>query len=246
MKARDLAHEAQSKSGTRRFGLTAIKRLENLLAFFGHDTFALVRNFDRAVRAKADHDLTPTPANLDGVAHEVCDRPFDGKPVGNDDDGGTVAVEGEIVPCVDRERRKVGNYLPAKPDKVRVGTCHDDREPLDVEQLLGDRADTRDVEKEASILLGIFVTFEERWDTELEAERSALARSILGIVPGDIVTSESRGKLLRLSVTGVTLYSGGSSVSFMVSGIRFRKDGTLGKLQETLNLSFIDERQAQK
>ncbi|UWM85219.1 hypothetical protein [Rhizobium sp. SRDI969] len=82
----------------------------------------------------------------------------------------------------------------------------------------------------------------ERWDTELEAERSALARSILGIVPGDIVTSESRGKLLRLSVTGVTLYSGGSSVSFMVSGIRFRKDGTLGKLQETLNLSFTDEK----
>ncbi len=86
----------------------------------------------------------------------------------------------------------------------------------------------------------------ERWDTELEAERSALARSILGIVPGDIVTSESRGKLLRLSVTGVTLYSCGSSVSFMVSGIRFRKDGTLGKLQETLNLSFTDERRTEK
>ncbi|KAA3509294.1 hypothetical protein CPJ18_22775 [Agrobacterium rosae] len=86
----------------------------------------------------------------------------------------------------------------------------------------------------------------ERWDTELEAERSALARSILGIVPGDIVTSESRGKLLRLSVTGVTLYSGGSSVSFMVSGIRFRKDGTLGKLQETLNLSFTDEKHARR
>jgi hypothetical protein len=84
----------------------------------------------------------------------------------------------------------------------------------------------------------------ERWDTELELERSALARPILGIVPGDIVTSESRGKLLGLSVTGVTLYSGGS-VSFMVSGIRFRKDGTLGKLQDTLNLSFTDERQAQ-
>lgn len=85
----------------------------------------------------------------------------------------------------------------------------------------------------------------ERWETEIEAERSALARSILGIVPGDIVTSESQGKLLRLSVTSVTLYSGGSSVSFMVSGIRFRKDGTLGKLQETLNLSFNDERQTQ-
>jgi hypothetical protein len=45
---------------------------------------------------------------------------------------------------------------------------------------------------------------------------------------------------LRLSVTGVTLYSGGSILSFLLSGIRFRKDGTLGKLQETLNLSFTD------
>jgi len=86
----------------------------------------------------------------------------------------------------------------------------------------------------------------ERWDTELEVQRSALARSILGIVPGDIVTSESRGKLSRLSVKGVTVYYGGSSVSFVVSEIRFRKDGTLGKLQETLNLSFTDERRTEK
>ncbi|WP_245497119.1 hypothetical protein [Rhizobium ruizarguesonis] len=54
----------------------------------------------------------------------------------------------------------------------------------------------------------------ERWDSELEAERSALARSILGILPGDIVTSESRGKLLRLSVTGVTLYFGRQQCQF--------------------------------
>lgn len=73
-----------------------------------------------------------------------------------------------------------------------------------------------------------------------------LVLTILGIVPGGTATSESRGKLLRPSVTSVTLYSGGSSVSFMVSGIRFRKDGTLGKLQETLNLSFTDERHAQR
>lgn len=73
-----------------------------------------------------------------------------------------------------------------------------------------------------------------------------LVLTILGIVPGGIATSESRGKLLRPSATSITLYSGGSSVSFMVSGIRFRKDGTLGKLQETLNLSFTDERHARK
>jgi hypothetical protein len=83
----------------------------------------------------------------------------------------------------------------------------------------------------------------ERWETELEAERSALAQSILGIAPGDIVTSESRGRLQRLSVTSVYLHSSEGGVSFVVTGLRFRKDGTLGKLQETLHLSFAKERQ---
>ncbi|WP_287286380.1 hypothetical protein [Mesorhizobium sp.] len=45
----------------------------------------------------------------------------------------------------------------------------------------------------------------ERWEKELEAERSDLARSILGIGPGDIVTSQSRGRLSRLSVIGTSL-----------------------------------------
>lgn len=81
----------------------------------------------------------------------------------------------------------------------------------------------------------------ERWQTELEAERSDLARSILGIGPGDIVTMQSRGRLLRLSVTGTSLYPSDEHVTFVVQGIRFRKDGTLGKLYETLTLSFKDE-----
>lgn len=80
----------------------------------------------------------------------------------------------------------------------------------------------------------------ERWETEFEAERSALAQSILGIAPGDIVTSESRGRLLRLSVTSLSLYASENQVSFVVYGIRFRKDGTFGKLRESLTLSFAD------
>ncbi len=42
------------------------------------------------------------------------------------------------------------------------------------------------------------------WETELEAERCALAQSILGIEMGDIVAAENRGRFLRLSVTGIT------------------------------------------
>ncbi|WP_029620658.1 hypothetical protein [Pseudorhizobium marinum] len=72
-------------------------------------------------------------------------------------------------------------------------------------------------------------------DTEVEAERSALARSILVTAPRDFVTSESRARLLQLLVTGVTLYPADSSGSVVESGIRFRKEGTLGELHETLS-----------
>lgn len=78
----------------------------------------------------------------------------------------------------------------------------------------------------------------ERWETELGAERSALAQSILGIEVGDIVTADNGGRLLRLSVSGVTLYGSDENVILVVSGTRFRKDGTLGKLQDTVSLHF--------
>lgn len=78
----------------------------------------------------------------------------------------------------------------------------------------------------------------ERWEMELEAERSALARSILGVEVGDIVTGQHRGRVTRLSVTGVTLYAGDKNVTFVVSGTRFRKDGTLGKLEDNIILNL--------
>ena len=78
----------------------------------------------------------------------------------------------------------------------------------------------------------------ERWETELEAERSALAQSILGIEIGDIVVAESRGRLSRLSVSSVALYASDKGAIFVVNGTRFRKDGSLGKQQDTLSLHF--------
>jgi hypothetical protein len=81
----------------------------------------------------------------------------------------------------------------------------------------------------------------ELWETQLEADRSALARSILGIELGDIVTTGNADRVLRVSVTGVTLYVGDDGVTFMVYGTRFRKDGTLGKLPDTFSLHFEGE-----
>ncbi|MGV0819930.1 hypothetical protein [Martelella sp. AMO21009] len=78
----------------------------------------------------------------------------------------------------------------------------------------------------------------ERWEEELGAERSALAQSILGIEVGDIVVAENRGRFVRLSVSDVTLHASEKGATFIVNGTRFRKDGTLGKQQDTLALHF--------
>lgn len=82
----------------------------------------------------------------------------------------------------------------------------------------------------------------ERWERELEAERSALARSILGIEVGDIVVAENRGRFVRLSVSEVSLHASEKGATFIVNGTRFRKDGTLGKQQDTLALHFEGDR----
>ena len=81
----------------------------------------------------------------------------------------------------------------------------------------------------------------ERWEVELEAERSALVQAVLGIEAGDIVVFENGGQLLRLSVTGSTLYVTDEDVVFIVNGTRFRKDGTLGKREDILRIRFENE-----
>lgn len=78
----------------------------------------------------------------------------------------------------------------------------------------------------------------ERWERELEGERASLAKAVLGIEVGDITTTEIRGRLLRLLVTDVTLYSTDDQITFIVSGTRFRKDGTIGKLTDSFSLQF--------
>ena len=43
-------------------------------------------------------------------------------------------------------------------------------------------------------------------------------------------------KELGISVTNVDCYAGDDYVAFIIRGTRFRKDGTLGKMQESLSL----------
>jgi len=84
----------------------------------------------------------------------------------------------------------------------------------------------------------------ERWEQQLEAERSLLAQAVLGVRRGDIVASHQNGALMRISAESISLYSTDKRVTFVVSGRRFRKDGTLGKMSETL--SFAVDRNKEK
>lgn len=82
----------------------------------------------------------------------------------------------------------------------------------------------------------------ECWEQQLDAERTALAQSILGIGVGDIVSSGSGDRFARIQVASVSLYAGDDGVLFHIHGTRFRKDGTLGKLQEQVYLRFEGEK----
>lgn len=78
----------------------------------------------------------------------------------------------------------------------------------------------------------------ERWEQQIEVERSQLAQAVLGVRPGDIVASQQNGALTRISAKSISLYSTEKHVTFVVSGRRFRKDGTLGKITDTVNFTL--------
>ncbi len=78
----------------------------------------------------------------------------------------------------------------------------------------------------------------EHWEQQIEAERSQLARAVLGVKPGDIVASQRNGAFVRISAESISLYSSERQVTFVISGKRFRKDGTLGKMSETMTFTL--------
>ncbi|MBB3319938.1 hypothetical protein FHT77_005856 [Rhizobium sp. BK181] len=80
----------------------------------------------------------------------------------------------------------------------------------------------------------------ERWEQQLETERCQLAQAVLGVKLGDIVASQQNGAFVRIPAESISLYSSEKRVTFVGSGRRFRKDGTLGKMSETM--SFVLDR----
>lgn len=79
----------------------------------------------------------------------------------------------------------------------------------------------------------------ERWEEELEAERADLCCAILDIALGDIVVQpDKKGQITRIQVNGTSMIVSDDRASFLLEGVRFRKDGTAGKRVETIWIDF--------
>ena len=74
----------------------------------------------------------------------------------------------------------------------------------------------------------------ERWELALAAEREALCGEALGLTIGDTVLTESRGKTVRLNIEQMSAYIYDGKLNFHISGKRYRKDGLLGKRDESV------------
>ncbi len=77
----------------------------------------------------------------------------------------------------------------------------------------------------------------EDWERIVDQERASLVREVLGVSAGDDVSFMKRGKATRIRVQRVGMYSHGDEITFHLSGLRYRKDGLVGKLDETLYVS---------
>ncbi|BCA81006.1 hypothetical protein [Desulfuromonas sp. AOP6] len=78
----------------------------------------------------------------------------------------------------------------------------------------------------------------EDWENSLEQEKSELCRDVIGIEKGDIVVLKWRGKTVRARINATSVIATEKEINFQLYGTRFRKDGTLGKRQETFTIHF--------
>ena len=74
----------------------------------------------------------------------------------------------------------------------------------------------------------------KRWGAEIQHESAAICRDVLGVRRGDTVVASVGGKMVRLQVEQMGVIDAEKEVLFHAGGTRFRKDGTLGKREESV------------
>lgn len=77
----------------------------------------------------------------------------------------------------------------------------------------------------------------EQWESELEVAKQRVCEKILGVRRGDILQVMQQGKPGRIQVERLDVFKYEHNVTFMAHGKLFRKDGMVGKRNETLYLS---------
>ncbi|MDX2472340.1 MAG: hypothetical protein QNL91_01400 [Candidatus Krumholzibacteria bacterium] len=66
----------------------------------------------------------------------------------------------------------------------------------------------------------------------IELEKNQLCRDVLGICKGDNVLFRRQDQLIRICLDSCYLHISDNDVSFHLRGLRYRKDGILGKRDE--------------
>jgi len=83
----------------------------------------------------------------------------------------------------------------------------------------------------------------ERWELVMENEREAICAEALGVSLGDVILSESRGKHIRLKIDHMSTHvTDKNTLRFYISGERYRKDGILGKRDDSILVSTDRDR----
>lgn len=78
----------------------------------------------------------------------------------------------------------------------------------------------------------------ERWELAMECEGEAICGEALGVSLGDTILSEVRGKPVRLKIMRMSTHvSENNALRFYISGKRYRKDGLLGKRDDSIFVS---------
>jgi len=79
----------------------------------------------------------------------------------------------------------------------------------------------------------------ERWELAMESEREGICSEALGLVKGGTVLTESHGKSVRLKINQMSAHFSDGKLSFYIAGRRYRKDGVLGKREDSIYISTV-------
>lgn len=78
----------------------------------------------------------------------------------------------------------------------------------------------------------------ERWELMMDSEREAICAEALGVALGDTILTQSQGKAVRLKIDHMSTHvTESNTLRFYIRGRRYRKDGILGKRDDSIFVS---------